>query len=276
MNGQGNVTHPLAAVSSWGPTATAGFVWSGATRTTGPVDRTFQWASVTKVVTSLAVWIAVEEGIVGWDDPVGPPGATLRHLLAHAAGLAPDSDEVLTAPGRRRVYSNRGIEIAAGHVEKAAGMAFRDYLSEAVLQPLRMTSTTVENPAWGGAGPLRDLLALACELQHPRLVAPATLAEATAPAFPGLRGVLPGFGPQEDNSWGLGVEIRDGKRPHWTGSLNSPRTFGHFGRSGSFLWVDPDAGVAAASLADTAFGPWAAEAWPALSDAVIAATRPAG
>ncbi len=88
--------------------------------------------------------------------------------------------------------------------------------------------------------------------------------------FPGLEGVLPGFGRQEPNDWGLGFELRDGKAPHWTGARNSPRTFGHFGRSGTFLWVDPDAGIALACLTDRPFGDWAVTAWPRLADAVLA------
>jgi CubicO group peptidase (beta-lactamase class C family) len=96
---------------------------------------------------------------------------------------------------------------------------------------------------------------------------------ATTVAFPGLDGVLPGFGRQRPNDWGLGFEIRDGKTPHWTGSTNSPATFGHFGRSGTFLWVDPAAGLACACVTDRDFGPWAAEAWPVLSDAVIEGFR---
>ncbi|HET6963125.1 MAG TPA: serine hydrolase domain-containing protein [Acidimicrobiales bacterium] len=262
---------PLAAIATWEPPATAAFLRAGVYRSAGPEDVSFPWASVTKVLTALAVWIAVEEGVTAWGEPAGPPDSTLRHLLSHASGLAPDSDDVLAPPGRRRVYSNRGIELAAEHVAAAAGMPFARYTAEAVLEPLGMASTSVTNPAWGAEGPLVDLMALARELQQPALVAPATLAEATTPAFPGLPGVLPGFGPQADNSWGLGVEIRDHKQPHWTGRLNSSHTFGHFGRSGSFLWVDPDAGVAAASLGGRPFGPWATEAWPALSDAILQA-----
>ena len=80
--------------------------------------------------------------------------------------------------------------------------------------------------------------------------------------------MLPGFGRQPHCDWGLGFEIRDSKEPHWTGSRNSPRTFGHFGRSGSFLWVDPDAGLACVAIADRDFGDWARQAaWPTpLSD----------
>ena len=83
--------------------------------------------------------------------------------------------------------------------------------------------------------------------------------------------MLPGFGRQQHNDWGLGFEIRDSKAPHWTGSRNSPRTFGHFGQSGSFLWVDPDAGLACVALADRDFGDWARQAWPKLSDDLLAA-----
>lgn len=263
----------LAGVAAWGTAAAAGYTRAGVVRTAGPAGDEFPWASVTKVVTALAVWVAVEEGAVAWADDAGPPGATLRHLLAHASGVAPDSDQVLSPPGRRRIYSNRGIELAAAHVARCTGIPFETYVTEAVLDPLAMTSTAFTNPAWGASGPLTDLLAVAAELQQPTLVSPSTLASTTAPAFPGLRGVLPGFGPQPDNAWGLGVEIRDHKQPHWTGRLNSPETFGHFGRSGSFLWVDPAAGVAAASLSGRSFGPWAAEAWPALSDSILLACR---
>ena len=74
----------------------------------------------------------------------------------------------------------------------------------------------------------------------------------------------------EPNDWGLGLELRDGKHPHWTGAHNSPGTFGHFGRSGTFLWVDPERRLALGVLTDEPFGEWATAAWPALSDAVLA------
>jgi CubicO group peptidase (beta-lactamase class C family) len=74
----------------------------------------------------------------------------------------------------------------------------------------------------------------------------------------------------EPNDWGLAFELRDAKAPHWTGSRNSPRTFGHFGAAGTFLWVDPAAGVACGVLTDREFGEWAKDAWPAFGDAVLA------
>lgn len=266
---------PAHLVAGWGfPAAAAWLVRGAAAAATGDPGRPFPWASVTKVVTALAIWVAVEEGTLSWDDEVGPPGATLRHLLAHASGLAPDDDEVLAAPGRRRIYSNRGIEIAAGHLAARSAMSFAAYVGEAVLGPLGMHGTDMSgSPAAGGSGPIGDLAALARELLEPTLVDRATLEEATAVAFPGLAGVLPGYGRLDPNDWGLGVEIRGTKSPHWTGALNSPRTFGHFGRSGSFLWVDPVAGVAACALAAQPFGRWAVDAWPVLSDAVLGELR---
>ena len=72
--------------------------------------------------------------------------------------------------------------------------------------------------------------------------------------------------------WGLGVEIRGRKTPHWTGDANSASTFGHFGGAGTMMWVDPDAGCGLVALTDRSFDDWSIEAmrrWPELSDAVV-------
>jgi CubicO group peptidase (beta-lactamase class C family) len=268
------VNDPLDAVSAWPAVAAAGLVAPrhGIESMIGPETDSFPWASVTKVLTSLAIWVAVEEGTVRWDDPAGPPGATLAHLLAHAAGLAPDIETVLAAPGTRRIYSNRGIELAARHLADRSSMPFEQYLTSGVIEPLGLHATTLlGSPASGAAGPVTDLLTLGRELLSPTLVSPETVGKATSVAFPGLSGVLPGFGRQDPNDWGLGVELRGHKHPHWTGVRNSPQTFGHFGQAGSMIWVDPIAHLVLVSLADKPFGPWAAAAWPSLSDAVLEA-----
>ena len=237
----------------------------------GPRDHVFRWASVTKPATALATLVAAEEGILDLDDAAGPEGSTVRHLLAHASGLPFDGRAPISPPGKRRIYSNTGFEVLAEAVGAAAEMPFPEYLRAAVLGPLELrTAESGRSAGSGMRGSLDDLLRLAAELQRPRLVAPETLAEATSVQFPGLVGVLPDIGRMEPNDWGLGFELRDDKRPHWTGSRNSARTFGHFGGSGTFLWVDPDADVALACLTDLDFGRWSLDAWPALSDAVIA------
>jgi CubicO group peptidase (beta-lactamase class C family) len=247
----------------------------GAPDTVGDTATVHPWASVTKPATALAVLVAVEEGTLSLDERAGPPGSTVRHLLAHASGLGPDPGPPIEAVGARRIYSNAGYEVLAALLGARAGMPFAEYLATGVLEPLGMTRTTLVGTSSGAAaaglsGPLDDLLALGAEWARPTLVSRTTWQDARAVQFPGLAGVLPGFGPFDPCPWGLGVEVRGVKRPHWTGSTNSPATYGHFGQSGSFLWVDPVAGVLCAGLADRPFGVWASRAWPTLADAALA------
>ena len=246
-----------------GVVAADGSMW-GAT----PGGRHFEWASVTKVATALTILVAAEEGIIDLDEAAGPPGATVRHLLAHASGLPPEVGPPMTEPARRRIYSSYGFEVLADHVAERAEMPFGQYFRDC-LAPADVMPDLYGSAGWGARGTIRDIVNLARELLSPSLIGSETLAEATAVQFPGLSGVLPGFGRQDPNDWGLGLEIRDAKSPHWTGSGNSPRTFGHFGRAGTFLWVDPEAGVACVCLTDRPFDEWAREAWPRLSDAVL-------
>jgi CubicO group peptidase (beta-lactamase class C family) len=262
----------LGLVDGW----PAGHVAVGVASSRGTVavhgDRAgeFRWASVTKPVTALACLVAAEEGTIDLDEPAGPPGSTVRHLLAHTSGLPLDGAVPIAAPGELRIYSDHGFDVLGEKLAARAEMPFAEYLDAAVLQPLGLGARYEGRPGSGLRGSLDDLLALGRELLAPTLVSAETLAEATSVQFPGLVGVLPGFGRQDPNDWGLGVELRDRKSPHWTGRRNSERTFGHFGRSGTFLWVDPEPRLALACLTDLEFGGWAAKAWPSLSDAVVA------
>jgi CubicO group peptidase (beta-lactamase class C family) len=236
----------------------------------GDASRVFRWASVTKPVTALAALVAAEEGTIDLDEPAGPPGSTMRHLLAHASGLPFEAGPPIGKPGTRRIYSNAGFELAAERIAAHAEMPFEEYLAKAVLNPLGMQAVLRGSPAAGLQGTLDDLVTLARELFAPTLIAPETLAEATSVQFPGLAGVIPDMGRYDPNDWGLGFELKDGKQPHFSGTLTSPRTFGHWGGSGTFLWVDPERDLALSVLTDLDFGDWAKEAWPRLSDAVIA------
>ncbi len=265
----------LDSASTWGAHHWAvGWARAGAVEATaGDLEHRFALASVTKLLTALAVLVAVEEGSVGLDDPAGPPGSTVRHLLAHAAGYPFEGTDPVSAPGRRRIYSNTGYEVLADHLAAATGIAFADYLAEAVLAPLDLDGTTLDgSPAAGATAPLGDVLRLGRELLAPTVVAASTVAQATSVQFPGLVGIVPGIGRMDPCDWGLGPELRDGKAPHWTPTTASPRTFGHFGGAGTFLWVDPDAGVACAGLTDREFDEWALSAWPELGDAILAGT----
>ncbi len=123
--------------------------------TRGDVNDVAEWASVTKPLVSLAVLAAADLGTLDLDDPAGPPGATVRHLLSHASGLGPDSLEPLTAPGTRRIYSNAGFEVLAGHLEQRVQMDWGDYLEINVTRPLGMRTTGFApdgSPAWGARG----------------------------------------------------------------------------------------------------------------------------
>ncbi len=238
--------------------------------TAGDQDRVFRLASVTKPLVAYAVLVAVEEGAVDWDQPAGPPGSTVRHLVAHTSGLSFSDAVVQARPGTRRIYSNSGFEALGETVAAAAGMPFGEYLRQAVLEPLGMAATELRgSPAADAVSTAADLSRFAAELQAPTLT--HTFAEASTVAFPGLDGILPGFGRQQPNDWGLGFEIRDGKTPHWTGTGSSPRTFGHFGQSGTFLWVDPDARAAAVVLTDRDFGDWTTDTWSPWTDEVLRA-----
>ena len=235
----------LRQVDQWPCEHVAVAVTGAVGATYGDVARRFPWASVTKLATTVAMLVAAEEGLVDLDEPAGPP---------------------IARPGTRRIYSNYGFEVAAALVEERAEMPFAEYFASV----WEGTGAVLEGSAGSGVeGTIGDLAELAHELQRPARLAEETLDEARTVQFPGLAGVLPGFGRQDPNDWGLGLELRDRKSPHWTGTQNSPGTYGHFGRSGTFLWVDPEAGIALACLTDRAFGDWSIDAWPRLSDAVL-------
>jgi CubicO group peptidase (beta-lactamase class C family) len=265
---------PLATIDDWGADHAAAAVVGpdGVIASHGDPSHTFRWASVTKLVAALAVLDAAEDGVIDLDEAAGPPGATVRHLLAHASGLPFEGDVVIAEPGARRIYSNPGYDLLGTLLAERDGVAIDQALARRVLGPLGMAdSHLVDRPSGGLHGPLADLAALARELLRPSLVTRATLDEATTTAFPGLTGVLPGVGRFEPLDWGLGFELRDAKTPHWTGTRNSPATFGHFGGSGTFLWVDPSLDRSLVCLTDRDYGPWALESWPPFSDAVLAA-----
>lgn len=266
---------PLDVIADWPvPAASAAVIGrSGVLAAYGDGAREYRLASVTKPLVARAAQVAVEEGVVDLDSPAGPPGATVRHLLAHASGYSMHSAQTLAEPGSRRVYSNFGFGVLAETIESQSGIEFGRYLSEAVFEPLGMTASRLDGGAaaagFGGISTVDDLVFFAADLLAPRTVSAQLHAEAISVQFPGLTGVLPGFGVQRPNDWGLGFEIRDDKSPHWTGTRNSPRTFGHFGQTGTFLWVDPARELSLVVLTARDFDEWAKPLWPALSDEVL-------
>jgi CubicO group peptidase (beta-lactamase class C family) len=241
----------------------------GRATTHGNSARPVRLASVSKPVAALAMLVAAEEGVIDLDEPAGPPGSTVRHLLAHASGLPFEGMTPISGPGQRRIYSNEGFRVLAAHLSAAAQMPFAEYVQEAVSLPLAIGLDPSGDPGSGMHASLTDVLALGLELLVPRLVADETRDEMVSVQFPGLVGVLPDHGRFDPLDWGLGVQLNT-RPPSWMGTRTSPRAFGHFGGSGTFLWVDPEAGIACAALTTREFGEWAKEAWPRLADAVLA------
>jgi len=269
------MSEALDLIADWPVSAASAAVVgpTGVRASRGDLTRAYRLASVTKPLAARAAQVAIEEGVVDLDTPAGPPGATVRHLLAHTSGLAMNSAEELAWPGTRRVYSNYGFAVLAETVERYSGIEFGRYLAEAVFSPLGMTASRLDGGApeagFGGVSTVADLVSFAGDLLRPRTVSTQLHAEAISVQFPGLSGVLPGFGVQRPNDWGLGFEIRGDKSPHWTGAANSPATYGHFGQTGTFIWVDPVRDLALVVLTDRDFGDWAKPLWPALSGEVL-------
>jgi CubicO group peptidase (beta-lactamase class C family) len=244
----------------------------------GDVDHVYRLASISKPLTAWATLVAVEEGIVTLDDPPRgvdvQDGCTLRHLLSHAGGYAFDGATPIARPGRRRIYSNTGFELAAAEVAAAAAIPFAEYLHEAVFAPLGMATSELRgSPAHGVWSTTTDLIRFAGELMRPVLLAPPTASDAFRPQYADLSGIVPEVGSFTPCPWGLGVEIHGAKHPHWMGRDNSPETFGHFGGAGTMMWVDPIAQCALIALTDRPTDEWMTDAlrlWPELSDAVLA------
>lgn len=264
---------------------------SGTFEVVGDRDHVFRLASVSKLASTVAFLAAVTEGVFSLDYVISQR-YSVRDLLGHSSGLSTDIDtsvdifdqQLSREPRSRRIYSNTGFEILARFLEVESGIEFRDYIEEVLFRGSSMATASISGAAWPSAGrtgaaagmqgTIFDLSSLAVALvDGVPLVDSALLADAKEPYLPELPGVLPGFGEMQRNTWGLGIEVRGDKRPHWTSALNSARTFGHFGASGTFLWVDPQFNLALGVLTDRVFGPWAQTLWPELSELVIRTCR---
>lgn len=240
---------------------------NGHVETFGDQHRTYPLASVTKLLAAYGFLMAVEEEAFYLDSPCGPEGSTVRHLLAHASGVGFDTREPQKPVGERRIYSSAGFEILADYLDKTTGIPFAEYLHEGVFAPLGMTDAVLEGSAGHGVVASASSLTLfAQELLNPQLLSPETLSEATTNQFGDLRGVVPGYGMQKPCPWGLGFELKGEKAPHWTGDGMPPTTFGHFGMSGTYLWVAD--GYAMVALTDRDFGNWAKPLWQETNTAI--------
>lgn len=224
------------------------------------------WASVTKLAVALGVARVVQRGESKLSDPMGPPDATLAHMLAHASGLGAEQAESIRPVGQRRIYSNVGIDLAVAGVLRDREPA--EWLDEEVFAPLDMRDAHLAGRASSGAvGSLNSLVTLGRTWLEGEFLFASTRELFTTPFLPELAGVVPGFGRFDPCPWALGPEVH-GAKNHWMGREFSPRAFGHFGQSGALVLVEPDLGVVVAAAASEPFGPWASALWPRWSDRV--------
>ncbi len=222
------------------------------------------WASVSKLAVGLAVAVEVDLGRRTYEEVLGPDGATLAHLLAHASGLGLEEGDRVQPVGSRRVYSNAGVDRAARAVAGDGREA--TWLAERVFAPLGISGALEGRAAAGVVGSTNDLAALAAAWLAPGLVTAATRDRAIAPYLAELAGVVPGFGRFDPCPWGLGPEVA-GHKHHWMGAW-PPASFGHFGQSGALLLANADEGVAVVATSTVAFGPWALGLWPTWTSAM--------
>lgn len=233
----------------------------------GDLDAPRPWASVTKLVAALAAAIDVQEGRASLEDPVGPPGVTLAHLLSHASGLGFEASDPVGEPGVKRIYSNYGIDLASAHLAPDGDVA--RWFTTRVLTPLEMSSARLEGRAAQGlVGSTHDLMHLAREWVTPTLLTREARDATVGVYLPELSGVVPGFGRFTPCPWGLGPEVR-GEKHHWMGDWPAD-SFGHFGRSGALALVNVDEAIVVVATSTVAFGSWAHDAWPSWTSKVRA------
>ena len=178
----------LATIDVWGADHAAACVLGpdGVLAGRGDAGHRFRWASVTKLATAWTVLIAADRGLLDLDEPAGPPGATVRHLLAHASGLPFEGEAVIAAPGTRRIYSNPGFDALGALVGERAGAPFELRFANGSLLA-RDGRHAPGQPSQGLHGPIGDLSRSRRALP-PALVAPAAARAATTVAFADLKG----------------------------------------------------------------------------------------
>jgi uncharacterized protein YbbC (DUF1343 family)/CubicO group peptidase (beta-lactamase class C family) len=142
------------------------------------LDTIFDIASLTKVVaTTTAVMQLIQKGELRDNDPVaryipefaqnGKEDITIRELLTHHSGLAPDLDlsqpwegrdtafrmafaeKPADPPGSKFVYSDTNYIVLGALVERVSGMPLDQYCQQKIFAPLAMSHTRFVPPhAW--------------------------------------------------------------------------------------------------------------------------------
>jgi CubicO group peptidase (beta-lactamase class C family) len=231
----------------------------------GDLDEVRPWASVSKMVVSLAFGVESDWELHRYDERVGPPGSTVANLLSHSSGLGLEKDDPVIGVGVKRVYSNYGIDLA---VESILGEnTAANWLQQRVFRPFGMASATLDGPpSHGVVGSTNDLAKLAVAWLRPDGIAKGTRDRLITPYAPQLDGFVPGFGRFSPCPWGLGPEIQ-GEKHHWMGDWPAS-SFGHFGQSGALILLNADDQIGLVATSSEPFGAWATKLWPPWTSAM--------
>lgn len=186
---------------------------------------------------------------------------------------------LLFPPGTRVSYQSMGTLMLAEIVRQISGRPLRDFLRTEIFDPLGMADTSLgwqpakqgriaqvrqsraalredwtwNSPYWLGLGaPWGGMItspgdfARFCqmmlnggELDGVRLLAPATVRAMTTNQLAGMPRI-----PEEERRcrpWGLGWRLNWPGHSANFGDLLGPRTYGHWGATGTVCWLDPDA-----------------------------------
>jgi CubicO group peptidase (beta-lactamase class C family) len=231
----------------------------------GALDEVRPWASISKMVVSLAFGVESDWEHQRFDQHVGPPGSTLANLLSHSSGLGLEEDDPVVAVGTQRIYSNYGVDLA---VESIIGDNTADnWLRQRVFRPFGMDSAKLEGrPSSGVVGSTNDLARLAVAWLRPDGIAKETRNRLITTYAPQLDGFVPGFGKFSPCPWGLGPEIQ-GDKHHWMGDWPAA-SFGHFGKSGALILLNTDEQIGLVATSTEPFGGWATKLWPTWTSAM--------
>jgi CubicO group peptidase (beta-lactamase class C family) len=190
-------------------------------------------------------------------------------------------EPLLFAPGTQVSYQSTGTALLGEIVHQISGKALREFLRKEIFQPLGMANTSLGwdpvkkeriasirvgpeaartdwnwNSAywlgfgapWGGLITAPVDFARFCQMMlndgqlgGMRVLSPATVRAMTCNQLQAMPGV-----PEEERRcrpWGLGWRLNWPAHPANFGDLLGPRTYGHWGATGTLCWIDPDAEV---------------------------------
>jgi CubicO group peptidase (beta-lactamase class C family) len=231
----------------------------------GDLDDVRAWASISKMVVSLAFGVESDWELHRYDMPLGPTGSTLANLLSHSSGLGLEEGDPIVGVGTQRIYSNYGFDLAVSSILE--DNTAENWLQQRVFRPFGMSSTKlIDRPSSGVVGSTNDLAKLAVAWLRPDAIIKGTRDHVIKPYAPQLDGFVPGFGKFAPCPWGLGPEIQ-GDKHHWMGDWPSA-SFGHFGQSGALILLNADEQIGLVATSTEPFAGWATKLWPTWTSAM--------